>query len=191
LRQKIALMDASREVIGLTLKKLGYSYNEAQPQKIAELLPALQALQTQVKFYSSRHSLQSLLMGDVWLVVGWSNEVLPLLKTQPDLAAVIPSSGTSLWSDIWVAPKGESLDGFLPWIENSWQPESVNQISLLTSGSSPGLESLAATAILPAVRHNPLINVPPSLLARCEFLEPLTESSEAAYAELWQKMRLS
>lgn len=191
LNQKIALLDQSREVIGLTLKKLGYSYNEAQPEKIPELLPALQALQTQVKFYSSRHSLQSLLMGDVWLVLGWSNEVLPLLKTQPDLAAVIPTSGTSLWSDVWVAPRGESLDLFLPWINNSWQRESVNQISLLAHGASPALESWPQAEILPAVRHNPLINVPPSLLARCEFLEPLTESSEAAYAHLWQQMRQS
>ncbi|MBJ7899594.1 MAG: extracellular solute-binding protein [Cyanobacteria bacterium RI_101] len=191
LRQRLALPDQPREVIGLTLKKLGYSYNDPRPQSHPELEPALAALQRQVKFYSNRHSLQSLLNGDVWLAVGWSNEVLPLLKTRPELAAVTPRSGASLWADLWVAPKGESLTAFLPWIEACWRPESANQISLLAQGGAPGLASLPPAEILPAVRDNPLVYLSPELWRKCEFLLPLAPGSLQAYQDLWRKMRAS
>ena len=55
LRGRISLLDSPRETIGLTLKKLGYSYNTSDLTQVANLEAELSALHQQVKFYSSDH----------------------------------------------------------------------------------------------------------------------------------------
>ncbi|MGL5034517.1 MAG: extracellular solute-binding protein [Microcystaceae cyanobacterium] len=191
LTQEIALVDQPREVIGLTLKKLGKSYNSLDLDAIPELKSNLESLQKQVKFYSSTHYLQALLAKDVAIAVGWSNEIVPLLANNPKLGAVIPASGTSLWADLWVMPKGEqkNQDLIAEWFNFCWQPESANQIALFSDGSSPRFPTLKPSEIVPEVRRNPLLLIPEQLAKRCEFLEPLPEASQKQYLSFWQNMR--
>ncbi|NJM56440.1 MAG: hypothetical protein HC857_01815 [Synechococcales cyanobacterium RU_4_20] len=99
-------MNDPREVIGLTLKSLGASYNTADLSAVAELKPKLAALDGQAKFYSSNHYLEPLLLEDTWVAVGWSGDLLPLLQRDRHLALVYPKSGTALWADLWVQPRG-------------------------------------------------------------------------------------
>ena len=119
MRDRISLPDSAREVIGLTLKKLGKSYNTQQLDRVPNLKKELASLHQQVKLYSSDAYLQPLILGDTWLAVGSSGDLLPLLQTQKDIALVVPVSGTALWTDLWVERHRESsfvkekLDGFL------------------------------------------------------------------------------
>lgn len=41
-------------------------------------------------------------MGDVWVAVGWSSDVLPVVKRMSNVAVIVPKSGASLWADLWV-----------------------------------------------------------------------------------------
>lgn len=41
-------------------------------------------------------------VGDVWVAVGWSSDVLPAAKRMTNVAVVVPKSGASLWADLWV-----------------------------------------------------------------------------------------
>ena len=190
LNQRISIVDQPREVIGLTLKKLGDSYNPTELNNIPQLRQELIHLHQQIKFYSSTHYLQPLLVGDVWCAIGWSNEILPLLKNNPDLAAVIPESGTSLWADLWVQPKSSSSNPLLTeWLDFCWQPDIANQIAFFSNGASPRLETLEKNAILPKVRDNPLLMIPPQLLDRCEFLLPLSPKVQQKFLTLWQEFR--
>jgi putative spermidine/putrescine transport system substrate-binding protein len=191
LKQQIAMLDQPREVIGLTLKKLGYSYNTPDLEKVTDLKANLQTLQKQVKFYSNGYYLQALQAKDVAAAVGWSNEILPLLVNNPDLAAVIPASGTALWADLWVTPKNASSNPswLSAWLDFCWQPESANQIAFFSDGSSPRLETLAPEAVIPAVRNNPLLTLSADLWKRCQFLAPLSARTQQQYLRLWQEMR--
>jgi putative spermidine/putrescine transport system substrate-binding protein len=183
-------VDQPREVIGLTLKKLGDSYNPTELNNLPQLRQELIHLHQQIKFYSSSHYLQPLLVGDVWCAIGWSNEILPLLKDNPDLAAVIPESGTSLWADLWVQPKSSSSNSLLTeWLDFCWQPDIANQIAFFSNGASPRLETLEKNAILPKVRDNPLLMIPPQLLDRCEFLLPLSPKVQQQFLTLWKELR--
>ena len=104
LRGRVALLDSPREVIGLTLKKLGHSYNHESPQDVPELFEELQALQEQLLFYSSTAFQQPLLRGDIWVAQGYSRDILAIPRYGRQLAAVVPQSGTALWADYWVRP---------------------------------------------------------------------------------------
>jgi putative spermidine/putrescine transport system substrate-binding protein len=139
LRGKIGLPDSAREVIGLTLKALGQSYNAPDPNTVAELPHRLAALQSQVKFYSSTHLVQPLLTKDVSLIVGWSTDLLPLLALDKDIRVVLPQSGTALWADLWVRPaQGSGPDDLLlEWVNFCWEPKMAPLFSQFGHGTSP------------------------------------------------------
>lgn len=191
LKERISLLDSPRSVIGLTLKKLGKSVNESDLSSIPNLSRELQTLQQQVKFYSSDAYLQPLLLGDTWAAVGWSTEVLPLLKREHDLAAVVPASGTILTADVWVRPTAASADrtaALKQWVEFYWQPQTAAQLSLLSLTPSPIFVDSRSQA--PAnLQSNPLLLPAPDLLQHSEFLLPLTDAATAQYLRQWIDLR--
>ena len=201
LRDRISLLDSPRETIGLTLKKLGYSYNTENLNSVVGLETELLELQGQVKLYSSDHYLEPLVLGDTWVAVGWSTDILPLLKRYPDIKFIIPESGTSLWADIWVEPakspelslaEDESIANIVEqWIDYCWKPQAAKQISLFTAGISPILPTLEPEEIPKDLRDNIFLNSKVLNSDRSEFLLPLERETEQQYRDLWLKIRQS
>lgn len=191
LRDRISIVDQPREVIGLTLKKLGYSYNTTDLTKIPNLSSELASLHQQIKFYSSDHYLEPLILGDTWLAVGWSTDILPLSKRYSNLSFVVPQSGTSLWADLWVQPRlPESNFGELSqWINFCWQPLAANQISLFTNAISPITNNMKPTELPQDLQKNSFFQASLKSFARSEFLAPLSSQTNQQYQELWQKIR--
>lgn len=186
LRDRISLLNQPREVIGLTLKKLGHSYNTENLNTVSDLEKKLRALHQQVKFYSSDTYLQPLILGDTWLAVGWSTDVLPVMQRYQQIAAVIPQSGTALWADLWVRPSGNRSSTSLgeQWIDFCWQPQNAQQISLLTEATSPIPEQLKPADIQERLRS--LLLPDPQIFQRSDFLLPLSKATMQQYQSLWQ-----
>jgi putative spermidine/putrescine transport system substrate-binding protein len=194
LRQRISLLDRSREVIGLTLKKLGYSYNTADLSRAVELKSELTKLHQQVKFYSADNYLQPLILGDTWVAVGWSSDAIDLIQKNPNLGAIVPRSGTAIWADLWVKPntKDRALSKLTQqWIDYSLQLQTSNQISLFTPGTAPLLTNLDSKQILPDLQNNPLVLPPKTTLDKSEFLYPLSPATKVQFDRLWQEIRQS
>jgi putative spermidine/putrescine transport system substrate-binding protein len=196
LRDRISLLDSSREVIGLTLKKLRHSYNTDDLTKIPELKTELTALNKQVKFYDSTNYLQPLILEDTWLAVGWSSDLLPLQKRYSNLEVIIPKSGTSLWADIWVKPSQINNQGstndlsfWQKWIDFCWQPRSASEISLFTSAASPILFKMSDRDLPKDIRDNKLLLPDPEIIKKSEFLLPLSPETSKQYESLWTEIR--
>ncbi|MFW9259902.1 extracellular solute-binding protein [Nostoc sp. CALU 546] len=189
MQQHISLLNQPREVIGLALKKLGKSYNTENLDQVPDLEKELQTLNQQVKFYSSNHYLEPLIMGDTWLAVGWSSDVLPVLGRYPQLGAVIPQSGTAMWADLWVRPAGITKDTLSDqWIDFCWQPSTAKQISVLTKSNSPISTNIAASDI-----QEPLLSILQSdrnIFNKSEFLLPLPPSAIKQYESLFAKIKV-
>lgn len=201
LRDRISLLDSPRETIGLTLKKLGYSYNIENLNSVVGLETELLELQGQAKLYSSDHYLEPLVLGDTWVAVGWSTDILPLLKRYPDIKFVIPESGTSLWADLWVEPakspelslaEDESIANIVEqWIDYCWKPQAAKQISLFSAGISPILPTLEPEEIPKDLKDNIFLNSKVLNSDKSEFLLPLEAETEQQYRDLWLKIRQS
>lgn len=208
LRDRLSLLDSPREVIGLTLKKLGQSYNLNNLNSVSNLNAKLEAellaLHQQTKLYSSDHYLEPLILGDTWVAVAWSTDILPLLQRYPEIEFVIPESGTALWADLWVKPQlpqallaGDNADKSNQtktaeaWIDYCWQPQTVKQISLFTDGISPMLATLPHQEIPQDLQDNVFVNSPVLHSDRSEFLLPLKPETEQQYRDLWLKVRKS
>lgn len=195
LQQRISLLDRSREVIGLTLKKLGYSYNHPDLNQVSNLSAELAKLDRQVKFYSADNYLQPLIMGDTWVAVGWSADVVDLLKKNNNLGAVVPRSGTALFTNLWVRPTtktpptASTIETAQKWLDYCLQPKASNQISLLTNSTAPLLTSLDRAQILPDILQDPLALPASAILAKSEFIYPLASQSQVQYDLLWRELR--
>ena len=194
LRDRISLLDQPREVIGLTLKKIDpqNSYNTQQLDKIPQLKSELKALDQQVKFYSDNTYLQPLILGDTWVAVGWSTDILPAVQRQPNIiAAVIPQSGTSLWADLWVRPSKANSNFSLAkdWIDFGWQPERAVLFSRFGKAASPIFAGENREELPKSIRDKQLIFPSPEVYQRSEFLLPLSPKARQEYLNLWQEIR--
>lgn len=196
LSDRISMVNQYREVMGLTLKKLGQSYNTQNLDQVPQLERELFNLNQQVKYYSDEHYLQPLVVGDVWVSVGWSNEIIPLVTKNRNIKAVVPASGTAIWSDVWVKPKGKEGSTELSqtaqqWLNFCWQPQAAKLMSLFADAASPMINTVDKKDLSPEIINNPLLFIDETIFNRCEFLEPLSKIAEEQYINLWKEMRKS
>ena len=204
IKERLSLLDSPREIIGLTLKKLGYSYNTKDLTSVPNLETELLALHRQAKLYSSDRYLQPLILGDTWIAVGWSADIIPITKRRSYIKFVIPKSGTSLWADLWVKPQlpavlvnnreTEVKNGDTPqlidqWIDFCWKSKAAQQISLFTSGVSPTLWNTKPEALPPNLQNNLFLSSEALVAEKSEFLLPLDSKTREQYKSLWLKIR--
>ncbi len=189
-KNKLTLPDDAREVIGLVLKKMGQSYqqeNLAENQALfTNLTQELKSLNSQVLIYSSDNYLQSLLADDALVAVGWTSDMYKAQKQNPTLKVVIPQDGTSLWSDVWVIPKGEIANGATEWMDFCLTPAIAAQITALTDAVSTSNELDRVPA---SVKADPIKFFSPDIFAKSELLTPLSPATISQYQDLWTKMR--
>ncbi len=188
LKGHISLLNQQREIIGLTLKQLGHSYN-TDPQTVPALPAKLRQLHQQTIFYSSDDYLSPFLAGDTWLAVAWSHDVAELINRFSNVGLAIPDSGASLWADLWVQPQSALAVVNNPtieqWIDFCWQPQSARKISLFTTGLSPIMEPTEKSP--PELLSHSGLNV--TVFAKGEFLQPLTAARQKADQLLWQSIQ--
>lgn len=190
LQNRISLLNHPREVIGLVLKKLGKSYNTENINQISDLETQLQALNQQVKFYNSTNYLEPLIIGDTWLAVGWSNDIIPLINSNKKFAAVVPISGTAIWADLWVSPTGVSNDNLTyQWLDFCLQPNTSKQIALLTKTNSPIGNNIGVGDIQSQLQNLLITN--PEVFAKSEFLLPLPAKTMQQYEDLFSRIKKS
>lgn len=192
LKRHISLPDSPRMVIGLGLKRRQQSANTPDPTQVPGLENDLRSLHQQVKFYSSEAYLQPLLLGDTWMAVGWSTDILPLVKRDRRLAAIVPHSGTLLTADLWVRPAGAPALSNLgqQWLSYTGTLETAIEFALLGQTPSPILTARDRATLPPAIQES-LILPPDDVLQRSEFLLPLDDTAVEVYRQLWTNLRLS
>ncbi|PSB15286.1 polyamine ABC transporter substrate-binding protein [filamentous cyanobacterium CCP2] len=215
LQRRISLPDSPRSVIGLTLKHLGRSANTEDLTTLPNLLTELEALHQQTKFYSSEAYLQPLILGDTWMAVGWSTEILQVVERNQRIGAVVPAAGTLLTADLWVRPavtanqettprpgaeqaNSEQANSEQPsidlssllreWIAFFWQPSIATQLSLLSFAASPIFTGVDPAQIPAALANTPLLPSP-EVLQASEFLLPLSDDAIDQYQQVWLQVR--
>lgn len=184
LNRKITAIDDVNEILGLVLKKLGYSYRSSQIASLPNFLPSLISLHGQILTYSSHAYLQPLLIEDALVAVGWSGDLVRLARQNPSIQVVIPQEGTALWADLWVLPKAYSAPA-LTWINATLSEDIAAEIAVLTDANSP----ILSPRIPPSVRTDPVKFPSAQLLAQSEFISNLDPAQTRERQEIWQNLR--
>ncbi|XP_010113013.2 uncharacterized protein LOC21405544 [Morus notabilis] len=214
---KISMVGSPREVVGAVLKYMGASYNISDIDSQVDggrdaVQRNLNLLANQVRLFDNTHYLKAFGVGDVWVAVGWSSDVLPIAKRTSNVAVVVPKSGASLWADLWAIPAASRLKtnriggrvrGPSPlihqWVEFCLQAaRSVPFKQEVIPGASPAALESAPVEEPNELKGKPKLDTnliagvpPPDILAKCEFLEPLSDSTLADYQWLISSIKKS
>ncbi|NER81476.1 MAG: extracellular solute-binding protein [Leptolyngbya sp. SIO1D8] len=194
---RISLPNHPRLVLGIVLKSLGYSANDAAPESHQDFENALNTLSEQVKVYASDDYIQPLIQGDTWLAVGWSTDIRPIVAQYRQLKAIVPDPGTLLSADLWVKPRSNDTDKDAislteldsSWLSHWWKPETLTLVSLFSQGLSPLLITPEALTETDELSPTNLLLPSAAQLQQSDFLEPLPSESIERYTQLWKRLR--
>jgi spermidine/putrescine transport system substrate-binding protein len=190
LSRRITLLNDVREVMGGVLKSLGYSYNSTDPQDIRQAYERLEVLKPAIATFTTDAWRDQLVAGDLLLSMGYSVDAVLVAKQDTKFKYVIPSSGTSLWSDTMVIPKtAPNPDAAYAWINYMLQPAVAAQVTQRLLFATP---NQAACDQLPApFRDNETLFPSENLLEKSEGIAPVSQSVAELYDKFWTQLTSS
>ncbi|MBD2091008.1 spermidine/putrescine ABC transporter substrate-binding protein [Microcoleus sp. FACHB-1515] len=187
LNQRLTLLNDVREVMGAVLKSLGHSYNSTDSAQIRAAYDKLMELKPAIASFTSDGWRDQLVTGDLILSMGYSVDAIDVMTANPDVKYVIPASGSSLWTDTMVIPKGApNPEAAYAWMNFMYSPESaarvVNQLKIATPIRA------AFDKIDADLRNNPSLFPPEELLAKCEGIAPVPPEVSETLDKYWTQL---
>jgi len=186
LSRRIALLDDMRETLGATLKSLGFSYNATDPAQLEAAYQRLLELKPHLAAFKSQGYEDELLGGDLQAVMSYSSDAIAVMEEDDRMAYLLPSSGSSLWTDTIAIPKtAPNPDAAYAWMNFILRPEvakaAVERLFFATAND-------AAYGQLPqALKDNTSLYPPADLLAMCEGIAPIGDAVDL-YDQYWTRV---
>lgn len=187
LNRRVTLLNDVREVMGATLKMLGYSLNSTDPQQIRAAYDRLVQLKSAIASFTSDAWRPQILAGDLLISMAYSVDANAIIEENPDLQYVIPYSGASLWTDTLVIPKSApNPDAAYAWINFMLQPAVAVE---LTERLNFATANKVAYEKLPTkISGNPTLFPAPDILAKCESVAPVALPIAQIYDRYWTQL---
>lgn len=187
LKGKMSLLNDVREVFGASLKSLGFSYNATDPAQVKQAFERLKQLKPSLASFSTDAWREQVVAGDLLVAMAYSSDALELVASNPSVKYVLPSSGSSLWTDTMVIPrKAPNPEAAYQWINFVMQPEVNAAAATRLRFATP---SQRAIALLPTeLRENVSMFPPTAVLERCEGIQPLSDSLTTLYDRYWTEL---
>lgn len=175
LHGKILMINGARDLLGMTLKGLGYSANTENLAELDEAEALLLAQKPYIRGYDyvSLSEFSSLLTGDVWVAMMYSGDALMLADQDERVRYVVPSEGTLLWVDyLAIASTSTNRELAAQFIDFLNEPEIAARLAEWVFHASP---NRAAEAFLPPeFLADPVIYPNISEMENSEFIQPIS-----------------
>lgn len=105
-KNSLVVLDDQRALIGISLKKLGYSINETDPVKLEQAKQELLKLKANIKTFDSDSPKTQLINGQATAGYMWGAEAALAQKENKNIKVFFPKEGMYLWQDNFIIPKG-------------------------------------------------------------------------------------
>lgn len=186
LSKRMTLLDDVRETMGMVLKSLGYSYNSTDPAEIEEAYERLVEIKPDLASFMSFGFEDGLLSGDLAVVMAYSVDALSSIAEDDRLNYVIPSSGSSVWTDTLVIPTtAPNVDAAYEWINFNLDPAIAQLNTETLFNATPN--QVAYDNLSAEFKSNEKLFPPEDLLAKCEGIAPVGDAS-SIYDEFWTRV---
>ena len=188
LKDSVVIIDDARNIIGITLKTLGYSFNTTNNEQLAQAREKLMKLRPNVRSFNYDTPHNDLISGEVSVGYMFTPFVLLAMDEMPNLKVVYPKEGMGFGIDSLVisanAPHPDNAHVLLNFLLDS-------QVAGNTAGMQYYLSPVAtAYEYIPEyLRDNPAIRIPKEILGETEFIMDLGEY-ESKYQEIWAEFKL-
>jgi spermidine/putrescine transport system substrate-binding protein len=185
---KIGIFPYPREIIGITLKSLGYSFNSENPAELNAALEKLLLLRKNVFLIDLNVTtgVPHLLDDQTVMVHGWNYDAMEAQAQLDTAIYVLPREGTILWSDDVTIPANSqhkrAAERFIDFLlRPQISAQIVNELWI------PSPNDAARPFIKPEILNNPLIYPPNENLGQAEFYEVISESAQRQYDQIWER----
>lgn len=184
---KIIARPLAYELIGLSLKSLGYPLNSEDPQELEEALAHLLDLKPSLTLVDdpTSEAVQVLLESEAVIMVGWGNDALQARRENPAVTYILPEEGTLLWGQSFVipanSPQKEVAELFLNFLlrpEISAQIASQNHYATANQASYQFIE--------PDIFNDPIVFPPADMIKESDWYLPLSPAGEELYNRIWE-----
>lgn len=183
---KMTLLNDVREVMGFTLKSLGFSNSTTDPKQIEAAYKKLAQLKPAVSSFTTDGWRDQIVVGDLLLSHAYSVDGIDAMASNSKLKYIIPTSGATVWTDTMVIPKNApNIDAAYKWIEYTVNPETAAVALARLKFATPNQKTLE---LLPSeLRENPALIPPEAVLAKCEVLDNVDSATEL-YDRYWTQL---
>jgi spermidine/putrescine transport system substrate-binding protein len=184
---KIAVRPLAYELIGISLKSLGYPLNSEDPQELEMALQHLLQLKPSLTYVDAdtQKAIPTLLSGEAVVMVGWGNDALSARNENDNVAYLLPEEGTILWGESFVipanSPNKHTAELFLNFL---LRPEISAQIT--NENRYATANETAYSLIDPAIFTDPIVFPPANIFDKSDWYLPLSPDGETLYAGIWE-----
>jgi spermidine/putrescine transport system substrate-binding protein len=186
LARRMTLANDVREVMGAALRMLGYSLNSTNPDQVKKAYEKLAELKPAIASFTTDAWRPQLVAGDLKVAMCYSSDANEVIADNDKLRYVVPSSGSSLWTDTLVIPKGApNPDAAYKWINFMLQADVAASVVERLSFATPSED--AFSLLTPEVRENEILFPNDATLKNCEGVAPLGKFADV-YDRYWTKL---
>lgn len=187
---QVLMINNSRDAIGVALKNLGYSYNTKDQAQITEAVNLLiqQRKDGIVQAYVMDEIFDKLEGGEAAIGVYYAGDYLTMKENNPDLAFVVPSEGSNIFTDAMCIPKDALNTANAEKFINFMCSTEVGVANCEAIGYSTPLKSVKE-ALDPEVTSDPVAYPAASVLERCEAFLNLPEDLLKFYDSEWLRLK--
>ena len=188
LKDSIVVVDDARNIIGITLKTLGQSFNTTDDAVLEQAKEKLFKLRPNIRSFNYSNPYADILSGEASVGYMFTSQEMVALDGNPDLKVVYPKEGMGFGIDNLVivkdAPHPGNAHKLLNFLLDS-------EVAAHTAAMQYYLSPVAtAYELMPeALRNNPAINIPSDILGDTEFIRNLGEY-ESVYQAIWAEFKL-
>lgn len=188
LKGKMVVLDDFRAVIGMTARSMGYSMNETDSKKLAEIEKKLLTLKSNIALYDSDSPKSALISGDCAIGYVWSAEAALAMEENPDIKVVYPKEGAYIFMDNWAIPKGsKNYDNAMKFINFMLAEENAKACIEEFPYLSPNEK--AVNSMGSEYTSNKAKNPPQEVISKGEYVQNLDPDVLKIYDEMWTKLK--
>ncbi len=189
LKDSIVILNEARNMLGITLKTLGHSFNITDDAILAEAKAKLMELRPNVRAFNSETAYIDLLSGECSVAYMYTPYVVMALEENPDLQVVYAKEGLGFGIDALVipvnAPHPDNAHLFIDFVLDA---EIAAQVAVAQYAVCP---ISAAMEYMPEeLKNNPALYIPSDILVNPEFIKDVGEY-ESVYQSIWSDFKLA
>ncbi|HNY66609.1 MAG TPA: spermidine/putrescine ABC transporter substrate-binding protein [Deltaproteobacteria bacterium] len=184
---KLLLMDDMRDVFAMSLRSLGYSGNDTNPEHIKAAYLKLLKLKPGVKVFNSDSPKQPFLNNEVTIGQIWGGEIYQAAQENPNLVYIYPREGATFWVDSMVIPSSaRNIGNAHAFINYMLRPDIARKNCEYVGYATP---NLTAKAMLdPKTRNNKAVYPDAADFDRGEFQADVGKAIDL-YAKYWEMLK--
>lgn len=188
LKDSIVMMDDGRNVIGITLKTMGKSFNEVDAEVLEQARQKLMSLKPNIRALNYDNPQSLLISGEATVGYIFTSQVLEATQARPELKVVYPSEGMGFGIDsIFIplnAPNKDSAYAFIDYILNGEVSAKIfPQINYICPNK-------AAYEFLPdEYKNNQSLYIPSDILGNTEFIQDVGAEATEIYDKIWTEFK--